>query len=168
MKFIKWSLQHWMKKNIIFSLYPTHLCCMRSWHIKGAVSGVPDWIYDSWILWCSRILFNLRMLLNEGVWTCLRLSGETELLKVITISWFMGSGSVFSQRFLWSFSALCICLDIFVRNALIRCSLLQKWAHLHFHKGDVRRLPRMVVVEKVISLHELTFIELLVPKRQST
>ena len=80
----------------------------------------------------------------------------------------MRSRKILSHRLLWPFSTLCLSLGIFIRNPLIGGCFLELGTCLYFQERNACCLPRMVIVKKIISFHELTFVKLLISKRQST
>jgi hypothetical protein len=160
--------KHWMEKDVILSLNSSNLLCVGSLDIKRTVSSVSNRINMSRVLRSGRKTLVLLKLFYKRVRTTLRLSWKTESLKLTANSRFWWSGPLLSLWFLWPFSAVSLCLYILIWNPLIGSCFLEKRAYFHLDVGNAGCLPGMIVIEKIVSFHELSFIKLIVSKWKTT
>lgn len=159
--------KHWVEKDVILSLNSANLLSVRSLDIKRAVSSVSDRIYMSWVLRSGRKALVFLKLFYERVWTALRLPWKTKSLELAANSRIWWSGPLLRVGLLWPFSAVCLCLYLLIWNPLIGSSLLEKRPDLHLDVWNAGCLSGMVVIEKIVSFHELGFIKLIVSEWKS-
>ncbi len=158
-----------MEEDIIFPLDSTDFCCAWSLNTKRTVSTIPDRINFLKVLTCSwKNLVSSRIVCNRWITIWIRWSFWAKFLKIFYGSAIMGFGPWLADWFwAFSYSALCLCIDIFVGNPLIRSSLLERSSTLNLNERNACSLSWVIVVEQVISFHKLMRINVVISQWNS-